>query len=194
MSSYCSDSNLKLSSDSSDGSVEIVEKTEEDLQKEDKENAEAEFKWVFKKWHKLTIDWKIVYPDVEIPEKPDTIRNLMPLEIGRLYKTLEKKDSDRKKYGFLPLMAGCSYGQLGALNAESYAERVNSVGKQVLTSGNSLLSSDEVEMLVILRMNEEFMRFMRMYYSDAVKEAFGMFVLDITNSPLDGDDDDSIGI
>jgi len=48
-------------------------------------------------------------------------------------------------------------------------------------------------MLVILLMNEEFMRFMRMYYSDAVKEAFGMTVLDITNSPKVGDDD-SIGI
>lgn len=74
-------------------------------------------------------------------------------------------------------MASCSYGQLGALNAESYNERVNSVAKQVLTDGNTLLSDEEIEMLVVLRMNESFMRHMREHNSECAKQAFNMTVV-----------------
>ena len=59
-------------------------------------------------------------------------------------------------------------GQLGALNAESYVERVNSMGKLVLTDGNTLLSDDEIQMLVTLRMNKAFMEFMRAHYNGLV--------------------------
>jgi hypothetical protein len=74
---------------------------------------------------------------------------MMGLDIGVLYQYLESNP----KCGLLPLMASCSKGELGALNSESYAERVNSIGKQILTNGNTLLSDEEIEMMVILRMN-----------------------------------------
>jgi hypothetical protein len=82
--------------------------------------------------------------------------DMMGLHIGDLYKTLESN----AKCGLLPLMASCSKGKLGALNSEGYAKHVNSIGKQILTNGNTLLSHEEIEMMVILRMNESFMEHM----------------------------------
>jgi hypothetical protein len=75
-------------------------------------------------------------------------------------------------------MASCSQGQLGALYAESYAERVISVGKQVLTEGNTLLSDEEVDMvLVLLRMNEPFIVHMQKNYAKVLNELFGRIVV-----------------
>jgi hypothetical protein len=45
--------------------------------------------------------------------------------------------------------------QLGALNAEGYAECCKSVGKQVFSEGNTLLSDEEIEMLMVLHMNKQ---------------------------------------
>ena len=50
----------------------------------------------------------------------------------------------------------------------------------VLTEGNT-----ELEMLVILRMNREFMQFMRKNYSHLTKETFGRTVVDDTDAPGD---------
>lgn len=70
-------------------------------------------------------------------------------------------------------MASCSTGQLGALSAESYCERVLSCSYNVLTEGNTLLKDEELEMIVVLRMNCEFMQFMRQHYGAQAKQAFG---------------------
>ena len=101
----------------------------------------------------------------------------MQLDIGRLYKHVEGVDQGRKLYGWIPLMASCSTGQLGALSAESYCERVLSCAKNVLVKGNTLLSDEEVEMLVVLRMNRGFMQFMREYYKKEAKQAFEQTVV-----------------
>eukprot|EP00327_Prymnesium_parvum_P036465 CAMPEP_0195622194 /NCGR_PEP_ID=MMETSP0815-20121206/16081_1 /TAXON_ID=97485 /ORGANISM="Prymnesium parvum, Strain Texoma1" /LENGTH=85 /DNA_ID=CAMNT_0040762971 /DNA_START=328 /DNA_END=585 /DNA_ORIENTATION=+ len=47
-------------------------------------------------------------------------------------------------------MAASSSGQLGALNAESHAERILSCANNVLVEGNTLLHDEELEMLVVL--------------------------------------------
>jgi hypothetical protein len=69
-------------------------------------------------------------------------------------------------FGLLPVMVGHSKGQIGALLAESFCERVVSACNTVMTDGNTLLGDEELEMLVILRMNRDFMKFMRDNYSD----------------------------
>ena len=74
-------------------------------------------------------------------------------------------------------MASCSKGQLGALNAESFCEHVLSCANNVLTEGNTLLSNEELEMLVILRMNRDFMKFMRKHYSHLLTEHFGQTII-----------------
>ena len=88
--------------------------------------------------------------------------------------------------GLIPLMAGCSSYPLGALNAESFCERILSQANNVMTSGNTLLSDEELEMIVILRMNRDFMKFMRKHYADISLQTFKMTVLD-THENDEGD-------
>ena len=68
-------------------------------------------------------------------------------------------------------------GQLGALNAESYCERILSCSNLVMTDGNTMLSDEEVEMLVVLRMNRKWMVFMREHYKGTAMELFGQTVV-----------------
>ena len=75
-------------------------------------------------------------------------------------------------------MAACSFAQLGALNAESFCERVLSCANDVLTEGNTLLGDEELEMLVILRMNRKFMEFMREHYNHLTEDHFKRTVID----------------
>ena len=56
----------------------------------------------------------------------------------------------------------------------------------MLTEGNTLLSDEELEMLVILRMNRDFMQFMRKHYNELTKDHFQRTVVD--EEP--GDDED----
>ena len=76
-------------------------------------------------------------------------------------------------------MAGCCDGQIGALNAESFAERVISGSNLVMTNGNTLLGDKMLEMLVVLRMIREFMEFMRREYAEEIMKTqpFNMTVI-----------------
>ena len=47
----------------------------------------------------------------------------------------------------------------------------------MLTEGNTLLGDEELEMLVILRMNRKFMEFMRKHYNHLTKDHFGYTVV-----------------
>ena len=86
-------------------------------------------------------------------------------------------DPERVKYGLLPLMASCSDGEIGALNAESFSERILSNANDVMTSGNTLLGDEELEMLVVIRMNRDFMEFMRAYYNHVSLQQFQQTVV-----------------
>jgi hypothetical protein len=55
---------------------------------------------------------------------------------------------------------------LGALNAESFCERVLSCVKLVVSDLHVSLKAEEIRMLVMLRMNPEFMEYMRASYPD----------------------------
>ena len=67
------------------------------------------------------------------------------------------------KFGYLPMMAVAT---LGALNAESFCERVLSCVKLVVSDLHVRLKAEEIRMLVMLRMNREFMEYMRASYPD----------------------------
>ena len=81
-------------------------------------------------------------------------------------------------------MASCSDGQIGALNAESFCERVLSVCNNAMTDGNMLLSDEELEWLVVLRINSSFMEFMRENYLSEIilTQPFNMTVVDVTQT------------
>ena len=112
----------------------------------------------------------------------DTVADLMPLDVGGIYRKIEASDKDRRLYGLIPLMASSSYGQIGALNAESFCERVLRCAGHIVTDGNTLLGDTKIEKLTILRMNRAFMVHMRKHYSHAVMDAlarqFGMSIVE----------------
>ena len=73
--------------------------------------------------------------------------------------------------GLGALLAMFSEGCIGSLMASSFCERINSCANLVLTEGNTWLSDEEMEMLVMLRMNKRFIAFMRKYYPMSIGEA-----------------------
>lgn len=122
----------------------------------------------------MSIDWLNEFKNElkncrDSGEKVDVVDHLLPLNIGKLY----IKAHQSNKYGYLPLMASSSKGQLGALMAESYCKRVISVGNMISTDRNVVLNDDELEMLVILKMNKDFIKFMRNNYAHEIKKTFG---------------------
>jgi hypothetical protein len=67
------------------------------------------------------------------------------------------------KFGNLPMMTVVT---LGTLNVESFCECVLSCVKLVVSDLQVCLKSEEIPMFVILRMNLEFMEYMRTSYPD----------------------------
>ena len=61
---------------------------------------------------------------------------------------------------------------LGALNAESFCERVLSCVKLVVSDLHVSLKPKEIHVLVMLRMNHEFMEYMRASYPDTPLSEF----------------------
>ena len=81
-------------------------------------------------------DWRKEYPQAPLPPKPeplDTVNDLMDLPMGKLYEKIIKSDDGCKLYGHIPLMASSSPYEIGALNAESFCERVLRCAGHVLT-------------------------------------------------------------
>lgn len=113
-----------------------------------------EFDEAFCHWRLVKIDWQKEFPDVVTSATPDILKDLFGLNLSKVYASLTAKN----KYGILPLMASVGLGQLGSLMSESFCERIVSMANQVMTEGRTLLSDEELEMLVVLRMNSKFMK------------------------------------
>ena len=115
------------------------------------------------------------------PPAHSTIEDLMDLDMGDLYQKIIESDEKARLYGYIPLMASSSPYQIGALNAESYCERVLRCAGHILNEGNTVLGDDKLEKLVILRMNRAFMVHMRKHYrykvTDALTRQFGVSVV-----------------
>ena len=145
-----------------------------------KEQLRDEFDVKFRAWrgHPAKINWSKVDPNVEIrdPSSPDMLE-LMGMNISALYRRLE--ENDHSQFGHIPVMASCSKGQVGALNAESFCERCMSCANLVVDEGNTILLDEEVTMMTVLRMNVEFMEFMRENYGQSVvKQPWKMTIVD----------------
>ena len=78
------------------------------------------------------------------------------LEIVDL-KVLMEDIGENRHCGLLLFMMKSLRGQLGALNAESYSERVDSALQVVMGEGNCRMGCDVLNELVTLRMNRKFM-------------------------------------
>lgn len=151
----------------------------------------AEFDKAYAAWKALhkALDWRS-FPEFagNLPAVGllDAIDHLPPLNIAPLYGEL----IDSGKCGLLPLMAVASPYTIGALNAESFSERVISAANLIMDEGNTALSDDELEMMVILRIDREFMKFMRSKYAHVQHETFKCTVLREEDNETDDDEDE----
>ena len=88
----------------------------------------------------------------------------------------------------------CHCITFSVLNVESFCERVLSCVKLVVSDLHVRLKADEIRMLVMLRMNREFMEYMRASYPDTPLSDFraaDTYVRDNGGvQTLDDDDDD----
>ena len=96
----------------------------------------------------------------------------MGLDMGPLYLKIIAEDPDGVKFGYIPLTASSSFGQIGALNAESFCERILRAAGHVMTEGNTLLNDEELEMLTVLRINKHFIMKYRKIYREQLNEQF----------------------
>jgi hypothetical protein len=85
--------------------------------------------------------------------------------------SLRLKKGLSTKFGYLP-MPLMAVPTLGVLNAESFCERVLSCVKLVVSDLHVSLKAEEIHMLVMLRMNHEFMEYMRATYPDTPLSEF----------------------
>ena len=72
--------------------------------------------------------------------------------------TLENK---KYKFGLLFLMATTTRGSIGTFLASSFCERINSADNLVMTDNNTMLGDEKLNMMATLRMNRDFIKFMR---------------------------------
>ncbi len=105
------------------------------------------------------------------PAQYDVMADLMHANMFKVSSDMLRSESLRlkkglsAKFGYLPMMAVAT---LGALNAESFCERVLSCVKLVVSDLHLRLKAEEIRMLVILCMNREFMEYMRATYPDPI--------------------------
>jgi len=112
-----------------------------------------EFDAVYKRYKTAckALQWKELFPKLPWAKKEVNFPfSLWDVDMGRVMKTFIKQDPDKKRFGHLPMMAVASRGSIGGFLASSFCERINSCANLVLTDGNSLLSPDEINMLVTL--------------------------------------------
>jgi hypothetical protein len=92
------------------------------------------------------------------------------------------------KFGYLPMMAVAT---LGDLNTESFCECVLSYLELVVSDLHVCLKVEEIRMLVMLRMNREFMEYMRASYPDTPLSEFKVVDTYVrVHGGLEGLDDD----
>jgi hypothetical protein len=85
------------------------------------------------------------------------------------------------KFGYLSMMTVVA---LGDLNTESFCERVLSCVKLVVSDLHVSLKAEDIRMLVMLRMNHEFMEYMRVSYPDTPLSDFRAADTYVPSTPL----------
>jgi hypothetical protein len=123
--------------------------------------ATTEFDLAFSNWCDFASDIPFLtkYPsELEGKEEAqlDLVDDLLKLDIAPLY--VEAESSNTPPMFMLPMLAR---QRLGENMAASYCERMNSIAKDILDEGHSLLNDAELEGMVILRMNRTFMKHVR---------------------------------
>ena len=144
-----------------------------------KKDAPLAFEEAWKNWVDLSnggIDWLVKFPELKTKkdeegnplinslEDLDPIRDLLTLDVIPLYHKLREHTAT---LGVLPDLA---LAYIGANLASSFCERVNSAAKLIMTHDRTTLGNKHLEMLCVLRMNRDFIAWMREHHDDWCRE------------------------
>ena len=92
------------------------------------------------------------------------MEEMLNLDMRVLMKEAERVSAlHNNKFKLLPLMANASKFQLGALVSQSFAEKMNSARKNIVSDHQTQLDSDTTSKHTYLRMNKGFMEFARQF-------------------------------
>lgn len=137
--------------------------TEHDYATIDNHDANTEFSLAFARWQEWHPDWKRLYPNQKF-DTFDVMDELKDLDMKILMRdALLVRKSDNDCFGLLPHMASVSKFQLGPLLSQSFAEQLNSAGKNIVRDNRGKLDHEMIDKLVVLRMNRNFMEFCRKF-------------------------------
>lgn len=137
--------------------------TKHDYATIDNHDANTDFSLAFTRWQEWHLDWKRLYPNQKFDtfDVMDELKDLDTKILMREALLVSKLDNDC--FGLLPHMASVSKFQLGALLSKSFAERMNSAGKNIVRDNRGKLDHEMIDKLVVLRMNRNFMEFCRKF-------------------------------
>jgi hypothetical protein len=147
---------------------------------------EAEFDAVFKNYRRLgeSIDWQALSAELELGLEPPKngikydVVELLHVDMGKVLNHLcIVPDKNCALYGYLPKMATASRGSIGASCASGFNKRLTSCANDVLADGNGLYSQVTIDKIAVLRMNSEFMTFMRTTFPAVSQQPHNMTIV-----------------
>ena len=143
-----------------------IDDSEVNLMKEDKAAGAIEASKVSKEWQKFVVQAQAenlmakLYHELKEGNKSEynIIDDFLKLDMKPLYEEINRLNNAKEKcFGYIPLMMCSSRCQLGALNAESFCERVFAAANKVVRKESQSHDPDFVDKLVTLRMNKPWM-------------------------------------
>ena len=111
----------------------------------------------------------------------------MFLKMNDVYKRI--RSDPKYDVGLIPALAASSVGNIGVCLSESFAERMFSAANDVSTKGNTRLSDEEVEKLTLLRINRDFMEYMRVEHAAEAKQTFNKTIIRVVDTVEDNIED-----
>ena len=106
------------------------------------------------------------------------LMDLWDVDMG---KAIVHEFADVKKsaelFWFLLKIAIAPRGSVGTFQASSFFDRINECANLVVTTGNTALDPEEANILVVLKINREFMGFRREHYPGVANQHMRMAVL-----------------
>ena len=148
--------------DKADGGGMTGQLSEEQHQVVDRMAANTDAKKALKQWLAWEPDWKTIYPSANLSSNATAnlhpFDDLMNLDMYDLMNAASDYNNLHDNvFGLIIMMGKNSPYQLGALNAQSFVERMNSHGNLIVDKNRMCLDDDTIDKLVVLKTNSGYM-------------------------------------
>ena len=148
--------------DKADGGGMTGQLSEEQHQVVDRMAANTDAKNALKQWLAWEPDWKTIYSSANLSSNATAnlhpFDDLMNLDMYDLMNAASDYNNLHDNvFGLIIMMGKNSPYQLGALNAQSFVERMNSHGNLIVDKNRMCLDDDTIDKLVVLKTNSGYM-------------------------------------